>query len=128
MAQQRTSGQWVPTALRVVLYLQAALATFVGLAAVLGLEGFAHDAEDGRRIGVGFWAIAVIMLTVVIPQFKREGERRILLVPLAWTAFHLGDSLYELLVISDAAFLPAVVIEVVFLAIYLAGYKALSRQ
>ncbi|MBI4201083.1 MAG: hypothetical protein HY531_02190 [Chloroflexi bacterium] len=126
MAQERAPRQWLPRALTVVLYLQAAVAVFVGVASMAGLSGFAHTIEDGRRLGAGFLAYALILLAVVIPRFK--GDRRIFVVPLAWTAFHLVDSLYELLAAGDTTFIPPVIIEAALLAVFVAGYRALSRQ
>ena len=126
MAGDGTVQSWVPRALTVVLYLQAGLAAFVGVASMLAMSGFAHSVEDGRRLGVGFWAFALMLLAVVIPRFK--GDRRLLLVPLGWTVFHLGDSLYELLVLGDTLFIPPALFEVTFLALYVVGYRALSRQ
>jgi len=124
--QARLGKDWVSTALTVVLYLQAGLATLVGLASVLGMSGFAHTVEDGRRLGVGFWAFAIMLVAVVIPQFG--GNRRLLIVPLAWTVFHLADSLFELLVKGDAAFLPPVIIELAFLIAYGSFFRVLSRR
>ncbi|MBI4338731.1 MAG: hypothetical protein HY680_02115 [Chloroflexi bacterium] len=126
MAQEQTTLRWVPKALTIVLYLQAGLAAFVGLASVLTLSGFANDAGDGRRLAAVFWAYAFMLLAVVVPHFKRE--RRVLLVPLAWTAFLLVDSLYELLALGDTVFIPPVIFEVTFLALYVASYRALSRK
>ena len=120
------STHWVPKALTVVLYLQAGLAGLVGLASVLGMSGFAHTAADGRRLGVGFWAFAIMLVMVVIPQIS--GNRGLFIVPLAWTAFHLADSLIELLVMGDAAFIPPVIIELAFLITYSVFFRALQTQ
>jgi len=116
----------VTLALFVVLYLQAGLAALVGLASVLGMSGFAHGIEDGRRLGAGFWAFAVMLVAVVIPQIK--GNHWLLVVPLAWTAFHLADSLFELLVAEDAAFLPPAVIELALLIAYGAFFVILAKR
>ena len=90
MIQTRSNRDWIPTALTVVLYLQAALAAFIGLASVLGMVSFAHTMADGRRLGVGFWAFAIMLVAVVVPQIKENN--RLFIVPLAWTALHLGQS------------------------------------
>jgi hypothetical protein len=126
MEQAQRGPQWVERFLTIVLYAQAGLAAFVGMASILAMTGFAETDVDGRRLAVGFWAFALMLLAVVIPRFR--GARGLLLVPLAWTALHLGDSLYELLVLGDTNYVPRVVIEVAFLAIYLAGYRALARR
>ncbi|MBI2304413.1 MAG: hypothetical protein HYU86_06660 [Chloroflexi bacterium] len=125
MAKERTSKPWVPLALTVVIWLQAGLAAFVGLASILVISGFAHTEVDGRRLGVGFLAFALILVLVVIPQFRQQ--HRLLFVPLAWTAFHFGDSLYELLALGDTNFVPPVILELLFLVIYLAFYRALAK-
>ena len=90
------------------------------------MSGFAHTAEDGRRLGVGFWAFAIMLVAVVIPRLG--GNRWLLIVPLAWTVFHLADSLFELLVKGDAAFSPPVIIELAFLIAYLSFFRVLSRR
>ena len=126
MAQERTGKTWVPLALTVVLWLQAGLAAFVGLASILVMSGFAHTGGDGRRLGVGFWAFALMLVAVVIPRFRQQ--HRLIFVPLVWTAFHFGDSLYELIALKDTNFVPPTIIELVFLLIYLAGYRALAKQ
>ena len=126
MIQPQLSKDWVPTALTFVLYLQAALAILVGLASVLGMSSFAHTVEDGRRLGVGFWAFAIMLVAVVIPQIR--GNHRLIIVPLAWTAFHLADSLFELLVKGDSAFVPPVIIELALLIAYGFFFRVLSRR
>ena len=126
MMRSLPDKDWVPRALTVVLYLQAGLAIFVGLASVLGMSGFALTVDDGRRLGVGFWAFAVILVALVVPQVGQN--RLLLIVPLAWTAFHLADSLFELLVKGDAAFIPPVIIETVFLIAYVMFFRVLSRR
>ncbi len=126
MIQPQPSKDWVPTALTVVLYFQAALAIFVGFASVLGMNSFAHTLEDGRRLGVGFWAFAVMLVALVIPQVR--GNYLLLIVPLAWTAFHLAGSLFEFLVKGDTAFIPPVIIESVLLIAYGFFFGVLSRR
>lgn len=126
MIQARLSKDWIPTALTVVLCLQAAVATLVGFASVLGMTGFAHTIVDGRRLGVGFWAFAVMLVAVVIPQIK--SNHWLFVVPVAWTAFHLADSIFELLVKGDAAFLAPMIVEVAFLIAYVFLFRILSRR
>ena len=126
MIQTRSNRDWIPTVLTVVLYLQAALAAFVGLASVLGMVSFAHTMVDGRRLGVGFWAFAIMLVAVVVPQIKENN--RLFIVPLAWTALHLSDSLFELLAKGDGLFLPPVIIESAFLIAYLSLFGVLSRR
>lgn len=126
MIQTRLSKDWIPTALTVVLYLQAAMATLVGLASVLGLVSFAHTMVDGRRLGVGFWAFAIMLVAVIVPQIK--ANYRLFIVPLAWTALHLSDSLFEFLVKGDALFLPPVIVESAFLIAYVSLFKMMSAR
>ena len=125
VVQMRLGKGWLLTALTVVLYLQAATATLVGVASVLGMTGFAHTVVDGRRIGVGFWAFAVMLVAVVIPRIRSNNW--LLIVPLAWTVLHLADSLFELLVIADPAFLPPVIVEAAFLIAYVSLLRGLSQ-
>jgi len=126
MMRSLPEKDWVPRALTVVLYLQAGLAVFVGLASVLGMSGFALTVSDGRRLAVGFWAFAVMLVALVVPQVGQN--HLLLIVPLAWTAFHLADSLFELLVKGDAAFIPPVIIETAFLIAYASFFRILSRK
>jgi hypothetical protein len=102
------------------------MAVFVGLGSVAGISGFAHTVVDGRRLAVGFWAFAIMLVAVVIPQFREN--HRLLIVPLAWTVFHLADSLFELLVKGDAAFITPVIVEIVFLVAYTTFIRVLSRR
>ena len=126
MIQARLTKDWMPTVLTVVLYLQASLASLVGLASVLGVTSFAHTMVDGRRLGVGFWAFAFMLVAVVVPQIKEN--QRLFIVPLAWTAFHLTDSLFEFLVKGDALFLPPLMVESAFLIAYVYFFRVLSKR
>ena len=72
-------------ALIVVLSVQGATAALVGVASLFGTEGFAHTVVDGRRLGAGFLAFAVMQAVVVIPKIR--GSFWLIAIPLAWTCF-----------------------------------------
>jgi hypothetical protein len=123
---RQMTQDWRPTALIVVLCLQVAFALFVGLASILDLTSFAHTAADGRRLGVGFWAFAVMLLVAVIPGIRTN--RSLFAVPFAWTGFHLADSLFELSIEGDFEFLPPVIVEACFLALYVWLFVSMSPR
>lgn len=125
MVEARVSAARTATPLIVVLYVQAATAACVAVASIFGASGFAHTIVDGRRLGVGFLAFAVMLVAVVIPRIR--DDRRLFIVPLAWTVLHLADSLFELLGLGDAAFVPPVIVEAVFLIAYALTYWLLAN-
>ncbi len=125
MVQPTMNAPRMMTALIAVLYLQAAMATLVAVASMFGTTGFAHTIVDGRRLGAGFFAFAAMLVALVIPQIK--GNYRLLIVPLAWTVFHLADSLFELVIQRDGAFLPPAIVEAAFLIAYVLLLRLLSR-
>jgi hypothetical protein len=112
--------------LRTALYIQAAVATFLTIGMITGNIAPA-DVEpiNGRKVAAFALAYAVT-LVIVAGQFKNN--IRWLLIPIMVTGINLVDTLFEFGVRGDyATFMPPMIMEPVFLLIYIAGYSKLNR-
>lgn len=100
---------------RVVLFLQVALALFVGVAYWMGLPGFSDGDTESRKVTAFVWGFAVLLFFAGwrVPQEPRWIYPVLAVVLLNWL-----ESSYELFVLGDRAFIPPLVIESILGTIY----------
>ncbi len=111
---------------RTVLYIQAVFALIAGTAYLLHLPFGAsgQGGMDARRLGLVYYGFAVLLF---FAGRNLAQDPRWLFPVIAFVGFSLVDSSYEFLVRGDASFLPPLVVEIIFLALYVAGALVLGR-
>ncbi len=123
MAGVTQFGQVVRTA----LYIQIVFALFAATAYLLHLP-FGPSGQggmDARRLGLVYYAFAVLLF---FAGRNLARDYRWLFPVIAFVGFNLVDSGYEFLGRGDASFIPPLIVEVTFLAIYVAGALVLGRS
>jgi predicted neutral ceramidase superfamily lipid hydrolase len=113
--------------LKVALYTQAAVATFLAIGMITGKIAPA-DVEpiNGRKVAAFAFAFAI---TLVIVAGQLKNNIRWLLIPIIVTGINLIDTLFEFGVRGDHVnFMPPMIMEPVFLLIYIAGYIKSGRK
>jgi hypothetical protein len=113
--------------LRTALYIQAAVATFLAIGMITGNIAPADiEPINGRKVAAFAFAYA-ITLVIVAGQFKNNSQW--LLIPIMVTGINLIDTLFEFGVRRYYAnFMPPMIIEPVFLLIYIVGYSKLNNK
>ncbi len=111
---------------RTVLYIQIVFALIAGTAYLLHLPFGAagQGGMDARRLGLVYYAFGVLLF---FAGRNLVQDHRWLFPVIAFVGFNLVDSSYEFLGRGDANFLPPLVVEATFLAIYVAGALVLGR-
>jgi hypothetical protein len=107
------------------LYAQAIVATCLALGMVAGkIPPSDVEPINGRKVAAFALGFAV---TLIIIARQRKNNIRLLLIPIVVTAVNLVDTLFEFGVRGDYLnFIPPMIIEPVFLLVYIICYVKLS--
>lgn len=113
--------------LKIALYVQAIVATFLTIGMITGKIAPADiEPINGRKVAAFAFAFAV---TLVLVSRQFEKDIRWLLIPIFVTGINLIDTLFEFGVRGDYInFIPPMIIEPVFLMIYIVSYMKLHRK
>ena len=113
--------------MKIALYTQAIVAIFLTIGMITGKIAPADiEPINGRKVAAFAFAFAVT-LVLVARQFKND--IRWLLIPIFVTGFNLVDTLFEFGVRGDFIdFMPPMIIEPIFLLIYIISYIKLQRK
>ena len=113
--------------LKIALYAQAIAATFLTIGMITGKIAPA-DVEPINARKVAAFALAyAISLVLVAKQYK--GDMRWLLIPIFVTGINLIDTVFEFGVRGDYInFMPPMIMEPIFLLIYIVSYIKLHRK
>jgi predicted neutral ceramidase superfamily lipid hydrolase len=113
--------------LKIALYAQAIVAIFLTIGMITGKIAPADiEPINGRKVAAFAFAFA-ITLVLVARQFKND--IRWLLIPIFVTGINLIDTLYEFGIRGDHInFMPPMIIEPIFLLIYIVSYVKLNRK
>ena len=113
--------------LKIALYAQAIVATFLAIGMITGkIPPADTEPINGRKVAAFAFAYA-ISLVLVARQFKND--IRWLLIPIFVTGINLIDTLFEFVIRGDHInFMPPMIIEPIFFTIYLIGFFKLLKQ
>jgi hypothetical protein len=112
---------------KVVLYCQAAVATFLATGMITGkIPPADSEPVNGRKVAA-FAAAFAVSLLIIAGQVKRD--IRWILIPIAVTGINLLDTLFEFGIRGDhSTFIVPMIIEPVLFLCYLIGYYKLSGR
>jgi hypothetical protein len=106
---------------KITLYVQAAIATFLAIGMITGKIPPANiEPINGRKVAA--FAIAYAA-TLILVASQSKNNIRWLLIPIFVTGFNLADTLFEFGVRGDhITFMPPMIIEPILLIIYIISY------
>lgn len=112
---------------KTVLYMQAMVATFLAIGMSTGKIPPADiEPINGRKVAAFAFAFAA---TLILVARQSKNDIRWLLIPIFVTGFNLVDTLFEFGVRGDYNnFIPPMIIEPIFLLIYIVSYFKLSKN
>lgn len=113
--------------MKIVLYCQAAVATFLTIGMVSGkIPPSDREPINGRKVAAFAFAFAVTLL-IIAGQVKKD--IRWLFIPIAVTGFNLIDTIFEFGIRKDYnTFMVPMIIEPVLFLCYLIGYFQLFES
>lgn len=113
--------------LKIALYAQAIAATFLTIAMITGMIAPADIEPINARKVASFAFAYAITLVLVARKFKNDIQW--LLIPIFFTGINLIDTVFEFGVRGDYInFLPPMIMEPIFLLIYIVSYIKLYEK
>ena len=113
--------------LKIALYAQAIVVTFFSIGMIAGKIAPA-DIEPINARKVAAFALG-FAITLVLVARQSKNDIKWLLIPIFVTGINLVDTLFEFGVRGDYInFMPPMIIEPIFLLIYIVGYSKLHRK
>ena len=113
--------------LKIALYAQAVVVVFLTIGMITGKIAPADiEPINGRKVAAFAFAFAI---TLVLVARQLKNDIRWLLIPIFVNGSNLVDTLFEFGVRGDYInFLPPMIIEPIFLLIYIVSYIKLQKE